>query len=861
MTLYTTLKLTLLSSGLVALVACSGGGGGGGGGGSSSTTTVSGFALSGTISLPETAAVDSDSNDPDQAGWVSNDIPSAAQAITTPIQLIGNMNKAGSGPSGKTRTAGDESDFFLTSLVAGQVIEMVFVGDVTTTDMDLYLYDASTGFSVGHSYSTSSNRECLSITRSGNYYLELFAFKGAALYTLRIGSPGESTSCANNSSSTEMFVPGQVIAKPRVDKSGMLGSLSGTFGAGNEPRTPELRAVPEGHRRFKQANLAMLSVSDTREEAIERGFATLQHAKALMASGDYEYVEPNFRLESLAVYAPNDPSYLPQRWHYEQINLPSAMDRILALSVAPSTRPIVAVIDTGIVDDHPDLQAQIVGGYSFITTSTAGDGNTSSPNDPSSASYCSTQRCWHGTHVAGTVAARYNNAGYGTGVASDAQLMPLRVFKPGSGATSYDVTQAILYAARLSNNSGTLPPRKADVINMSLGGSGVCPSQFADVISQARAQNVIVVAASGNDAASSVGTPANCTGVISVGALDASKQKTTYSNYGSALSLAAPGGDPTKSTTGTGYPDSIYSTLGAFSGSTRIASFGPAQGTSMASPHVAGVMALMRYVYPALTVAQVDTLLVQGRLTNDLGAPGRDDATGYGLINARKAVDEALTLASTGGSLTGVVVASPTSISFGSLLSSATLNLSVTAASSETVSSIASNNAAVTVAASGNVNGSTKLGDYTISVDRNALAVGTHYPVLTVTTNAPRNFTVQLTVVKLAPSTSANASFGSVWVQATNASTGAILARQRFNVTAGSYLWSLSGIPAGNVNLIASTDLDNDQSLCESGEACGSYPGSTQTVTVSGNMSGLQFSIAPTLSTSTASTGSTGSAP
>ena len=170
------------------------------------------------------------------------------------------------------------------------------------------------------------------------------------------------------------------------------------------------------------------------------------------------------------------------------------------------------------------------------------------------------------------------------------------------------------------------------------------------------------------------------------------------------------------------------------------------------------------------------------------------------------------------------------------------------------VSSIVSNNAAVTISASSNVNTTTRLGDYTINVDRSKLAVGTSYPVLTITTSASRSFTVQLTVVKLATGSNPAASFGSIWVQASNASTGAVLARQRFNVSAGRYVWSLSGIPAGSISLIASTDLDNDHIYCEQGEACGDYPGSAQSLAVSGNMSGLNFSITPTLSTSTAGT-------
>jgi serine protease len=856
-----TARLLFLNCLFLTLAACGGGGGGGGGSSTAasaaSSSSASGFTLSGTISLPDTAAVDNDTNDPNQAGWISNDTAATAQAIATPIQLLGSLNTAYTGSSGKTYTNGDELDVFQSSLSAGQVIELFFAPGTSSTDIDLALYDASTLQLVGYSISSSSTRECISVSRSGNYYVVPFVYtgtypsysiKGAALYSMRIGAPDEGTSCSNTSSNTEMLVAGQIVAKPRSKETGLLAAFSSMLSGkpAQAERKPELLEVPAHAMRPHRRGIELLDASAS-DRKISRALGTLRHIKTLQRSGDYEYVEPNYRLEMLASYTPNDPSYLPQRWHYEQINLPSAMDRILALSTTPSVRPIVAVIDTGIVSDHPDLQAQIAGGYSFISSSSYGDGNSSSYDDPSTQTYCQSATCWHGSHVAGTVAAISDNSLYGAGVAKMAQLMPLRVFQSGS-ATSYDVSQAILYAARLSNNSGTLPSRRADVINMSLGSSGSCPSAFSDAITQARAQGVVVVAAAGNSA-TSVGAPANCSGVISVGALDALKQKTSYSNYGANLSLAAPGGDLTQSTTGTGYPDGIYSTLAAWSGTTRVASFGAMTGTSMASPHVAGVIALMRYVNPAITPEEIDTLLVQGKLTDDINTSGRDDATGYGLINARKAVDEALTLASSGSALAGVVVASPTSLSFGSVLSSASLSLSVTAATTETVSSIVSSSSAISISAGSDVSATTKLGTYTITVDRSQLSAGTYYPYLTITTSASRTITVQLTVVKLASGSNAAASFGSVWVQASNASSGAILARQRFNVSAGVYLWSLSGIPAGNINLLASTDLNNNGTLCESGEACGNYPGSAQSLEVRASTSGLNFSLAPTLGT------------
>ncbi|MDB5888522.1 MAG: hypothetical protein JWM03_1394, partial [Rhodocyclales bacterium] len=356
-----------------------------------------------------------------------------------------------------------------------------------------------------------------------------------------------------------------------------------------------------------------------------------------------------------------------------------------------------------------------------------------------------------------------------------------------------------------------------------------------------------------NDLASpaSVGTPANCSGVIAVGATDARKQQTYYSNSGAALTLMAPGGDPSQSTTGTGYPDGIYSTLGNFDASgTRIPSFGLLAGTSMATPHVAGVMALMRYVYPSITPAQIDTLIAAGLMTDDLGVAGRDDATGYGLINARKAVEQALALASSSSTApTGIVIASPASISFGSTATSASLELKTTATTTETVSSIVSSTPAVTIAAN-SIDATTKLGTYTVSVDRTSLPVGTSFPILTVNTST-RTFTVQLTVIKNAVVTSSQANYGRVLVSIENAGTGTKLGQSNVFASGGKYAWSISGIPAGQIRIIAGTNLDNDGVYCKLGEVCGRYPDPSTSITVGGNLSGMDFPIAPTGTTTT----------
>ncbi|HRZ53410.1 MAG TPA: S8 family serine peptidase, partial [Candidatus Contendobacter sp.] len=196
---------------------------------------------------------------------------------------------------------------------------------------------------------------------------------------------------------------------------------------------------------------------------------------------------------------------------------------------------------------------------------------------------------------------------------------------------------AVRFAAGLANDSGTVPARRADVINASLGGATPSPTEQS-VYSQALAAGVIIVAAAGNDGTSEMNYPAALNGVIAVGAVDSSKARATYSNFGSWVTLVAPGGNIRQDVNGDGQVDGVLSTVAKDTGGTLAYDYGIWQGTSMATPHVAGVMALMKAVAPSLTPQTVMSLLTSGALTDDLGAAGKDDQFGYGLINASKAV-------------------------------------------------------------------------------------------------------------------------------------------------------------------------------------------------------------------------------
>lgn len=878
----TSILNSLLASTLVVLAGCGGGGGGGG----SVEPPAEGYTLGGTLTVPETSAVDSDSNDPNQAGRKANDSFDTAQQLSSPVYVLGSVNEPRRGPEGPNFTSGDELDGFQVDLKTGQVIELEFSADPDINDVDLYVFaeDANVDSPpIGVSDGLSSY-ECLRIERPGRHYIAVVAHTGAAIYNMRIGAPGEGSNCSNLVQTAGGMVPGEVVAKPRsaAGAEAQAGDLARTRAlragglsvAAAATGVPSLLRLPVdgAERALAIDRLAALSRGSDGEQAkqlasgsgtsgnvlpstakrVARGLPpafqhvidTVTYAKHLARTGLYEYAEPNYRMSISALvgaYPPNDRLYPNQRWHYEMIGLPAAMNRLVPLTQLQQ-RPIVAVIDSGIVANHPDLQDQIVDAASFTGgngTFLANADDPSRPGDPTG---------FHGTHVAGTVAALTFDGNGVAGVAPMAQLRPIRVFAQGADtSSSNDIAQAILYAARLPNVSGRLPARRADVINLSLGGTRSCPAVYADVINQARAAGVIVVAASGNETASANNAPANCPGVISVGAVDAAKKRAFYSNTDPALSLAAPGGDSRQSTTGTGLPDEVFSTLGDFNGSTRVPSYGGMMGTSMATPHVAGVMAMMRFANPNITVEQIDALLAAGRLTDDLGAAGRDSSFGFGLINADKAVAEALATSGTAPvPVPGTIVAQPSSIDFGSLRTTAELTLALQGgASSETVVSVTSSNPAVTVAP-GAVDAA-KLGTYTITVARDTLPVGSTFATLRVTTSA-RAFDVQISIQKLAPGAVPAADFGRVYVLVIDPATEEPVGQVAANAVNGKYSWSLSGIKLSRVQIVAGTDLDNDNLLCQRGEACGGYPqfgAGLSVLELTGNRADIDFELSP----------------
>jgi serine protease len=845
-------------------------GGGGGGGGSPSPAPSPGVSISGTVSAMSTSAVDSDTNDPMQQGRANNNTAPAPQSLGNPATVVGYVNVAGAGPDGPNRAAGDIWDLFRVTLTAGQVVELNF-GDETVADLDLYIGDLQ-----GNILATSNgvNRsECVRINTTGTYLVGVFAFAGASTYQASWGPVSLDTTCAVSTMSNSLepaFVAGELLAKPKGGSAAetarrTLAEAQVDVVPAAHASLPHLLRLPadDVQRARALSTLARTSAGKRTASATQsdsaptleglsaqgrRALDTANALKRLRASGQYEYVEYNPVMQAYQVgYGPWPPDDvdLPRMPHLDKIRLPETFNALNALNPKPAYVPIVAVIDTGIVGNHPDLANMQVAGYDFVSDITsAGDGNGIDPNPDDAAT--SPNSVFHGTHVAGTIAGQTFNKTGMVGVAPMARIMPLRVLGVNGRGSGNDILQAIAFAAGLTNNSGTVPTRRADVINMSLGGSGACPQPYREAIAAARAQGVIVVAAAGNEDGAPVGTPANCPGAIAVSAMSYSGQIATYSNVGPEVMVTAPGGDASRQAVNG--PDLIWSASAAFIGNTRTPNFRGLQGTSMATPHVAGVMALMRAVNPNISPAQIDQLFTNGQLTDEIGAAGRDTLFGYGLINALKAITAAGGNTPPPESLPTLQL-STTRLDFGSATTTLPITLTRINNSTDTYASAqdsAGNENAVTVTPRA---GNQPDGPYDldVTVNRSLLATGEDLIQVELTSAQGRTLRFDVAVApRGTPPTIGLAGVGPVYVLALNPSSLDTLAQANVTTNTRNYGYTIGGVTASSVVVVAGTDTDNDGFICGASEPCGAYPvlGAEPTVlNLSGNVTGIDFSL------------------
>lgn len=419
------------------------------------------------------------------------------------------------------------------------------------------------------------------------------------------------------------FIP---VGRAQEPESGVIATSDGLLCAEDQVIVKFKPTVPDKtveHMLNAMSSETLDTSNDITIADVPPGESVESFMKTLADQPNVEYAQPNY-LYTFETVSVND-TYVGNQWYLDVMNVFDAWDTTMGSSSVK-----VAVIDTGVDLNHPDLTGRFIAPTDVVDN----DGNAQDDDG-------------HGTHVAGIIGAVANNTRGVAGIAPSVKLMPIDVFgyydtgagKTVFGALTSEVIEGIDYA--VANG--------ADIINISLGGADY-DNAFKEAIDDAVNVGIVVVAAAGNKGENGIHYPSDYDSCISVIATDWNDEKAGYSNYGAGKDISAPGGDDNS------LPDSYdsYILSTSYDPATHTSGYAWMNGTSMASPMVSGVVALMLSVNPGLTVDQVKDILNDTAV--DLAAPGWDEATGAGRVNAAAAVSAAAGIPYTPVSVAGITL-------------------------------------------------------------------------------------------------------------------------------------------------------------------------------------------------------------
>ena len=626
------------------------------------------YTINGTLYSNRYTAIDGDVQNTLKYTYTENNSASSAQTLVNPTDLIGHIGDntvdivlvengfcVGVDENGNCLTQTlenfDTEDWYkittapnlaVTLQIEGLIYEDLpdnpgsfYCCEYESMDVDLLLYNED-GSLADFSYAVNTNtRRVIVLPDSGTFYAVVKANEGHSKYVLTFGS---NVSGASSFSSI----------KDNYAKNRFISYIP--FGPDyeyNQSDAVSIDVYPEPNINSKFSELDDIGFRGIRrfnlsiDEEFERIFGNsylndiqdnpeqveyIKHSKVLQHYRDlYPRLNLELDLKSTSMNFTKDPSWVYQ-WNLQQIGLETALT-----AIGQETKDVaVAVLDSGGPSSDSTAyttSAFLPGGFDFVPLSNSGDGDGYDP-DPTDSTAATDS---HGTHVGTTIAALNdgnNINGFGIGV------VPVRVLgADGTGFVS-DITQGLLYAGGLPNGSGGTYDGETPikVVNMSLGSTGsTCSGGYQGAINDLYERNISIVSSSGNSGVEEYGSPASCDNVISVAATEATRNRAYYSTYNDRVDIAAPGGDVGTDANADGYGDGVL----AFGSNEDLAFY---QGTSMASPHVAGAIGILYALVPELLSSQVDALIIDGHLTDDIGEEGRDNEFGYGLLNINKAV-------------------------------------------------------------------------------------------------------------------------------------------------------------------------------------------------------------------------------
>ena len=801
-------------------------------------TDLPDLTVSGTVFSSRYYVMDSDVPNINNHGFSSNDSVATAQELTNPSIVNGFV---GEFTTVDNVTVVDTIDVYKITTSSNMYVNLdVSQYESDIKDLDILLYDAE-GSPVEFSYAAGSTEEneTINLPNDGTYLIAVSPVNGSSRYLLTLGQRFSSSSIEPQFN----YVEGEVLSYIPFVKAGKayefsdskfidpilkerFNRLSGFQDL--EPLVPGLRTLKPAELIAKFEDDISASLSRAGLKPIQgkmlRYLAQNKVINRLRELNPDAVFDFNHKVKKMVAFSKDPLNWI--QWNMERIGLETSLN-----VVGQELKNVgVAVLDSGgptVNSDAWNSTNFISGGYDFVDSDT-------NPTDPD-AEVDNATTSSHGTHVATTIGAKNDGNDFNGFPVS---VLNVRVLGPDGGSDN-DIANAILYSAGLSNSSGAVAPTNIPikVINLSLGGANY-NQVLCSAVTDARAQGLVVVAASGNEQEESPGLinyPAACPGVISVGATNSAGEITTYSNQNVYVDISAPGGDA-EDRDGDGNGDYVWAwgTNTDFVGNA---------GTSMASPHVAGAIATLYAADTSMTPARVDSMLQSGKLTTDLGASGVDNIYGYGELNLPKMLEN-LYADNNANSVT-FAYTNKYFMDFGNTVTQLDITLNKVGTGSLSVSSLGADSA---VGLSYTDNSSNGFGSYTIFIDRASMPNGEFSNTLYFNLSDDTSVAVPIYYSVGTPRTRAN--LGKLYVAIYNAADNSTVASGDLDMNAdGTLGFVASELANGNYYLLSSTDPDNDGFVCDYGELCQYYPefsSSDDYFTLSGsNISGYEISLSP----------------